>query len=360
LRADQPHEFDAALSFAGEDRLYAEQLANSLRGAHVKVFYDQFALADIWGQDLVEHLAEIYRSRARFVVMFISKHYARKPYPTHERRSALSREIEAVEPYILPIRLDDTEIPGLLPTISYINWHQHTVVEITHMLMHKLGRAVPIADTATTSSKLRIPITGSELDNLGKDRPYAWEYILFAGSLLEARSKLEPRWFDHQVRYGRVAGPTLNETEVKNYLRNALDEPKRILINFDRLFDGKSTTAAFGRPGEPGNPQAIRYLAQRIVSCYEDLLTWAALTRARHVPEKYVRAIDLLSQFVDRPLQELRTFFDDVVTTVERIPEILASKEAQPVVVKLTCTLTADQAVVDAYIRELRVLRLRR
>ena len=35
-------EFDIALSFAGEDRKYVDQVANLLRNSGVKVFYDLF------------------------------------------------------------------------------------------------------------------------------------------------------------------------------------------------------------------------------------------------------------------------------------------------------------------------------
>ena len=45
----RPIEFDIALSFAGEDREYVDQVANLLRNAGVKVFYDLFEEANLWG-----------------------------------------------------------------------------------------------------------------------------------------------------------------------------------------------------------------------------------------------------------------------------------------------------------------------
>jgi hypothetical protein len=53
--------------------------------------------------------------------LFISKHYADKVWPTHERRSAFEKAIESKEEYILPARFDDAEIPGLRKTISYVD-----------------------------------------------------------------------------------------------------------------------------------------------------------------------------------------------------------------------------------------------
>jgi hypothetical protein len=46
---------------------------------------------------LVEHLHKVYSGSARFCVMFISKHYADKVWPTHERRSEFEKAIETKE-----------------------------------------------------------------------------------------------------------------------------------------------------------------------------------------------------------------------------------------------------------------------
>jgi hypothetical protein len=53
-------EFDVALSFAGEDRSYVDQVANSLHRQGVKVFYDLFEEAELWGKDLYTHLIDVY------------------------------------------------------------------------------------------------------------------------------------------------------------------------------------------------------------------------------------------------------------------------------------------------------------
>ena len=41
--------YDIALSFAGEDRAYVQEVATALQAAGVKVFYDEFETADLWG-----------------------------------------------------------------------------------------------------------------------------------------------------------------------------------------------------------------------------------------------------------------------------------------------------------------------
>jgi len=59
-------DFDVALSFAGEDRAYVEEVASVLREMGLRVFYDKYETVSLWGKDLYTHLREIYFSRARY------------------------------------------------------------------------------------------------------------------------------------------------------------------------------------------------------------------------------------------------------------------------------------------------------
>ena len=139
-------EFDIALSFAGEDREYVEQVANSLRDSGVRVFYDLFKEVDLWGKNLYDYLSDIYMNKAFYTIMFISEYYAHKLWPTHERKSMQARAFQENEEYILPARFDDTPIPGVLPTVAYISLKHHspsTFVDIIHKKLIDSGRTVP-------------------------------------------------------------------------------------------------------------------------------------------------------------------------------------------------------------------------
>jgi hypothetical protein len=72
--------------------------------------------------------------------MFISRQYAAKVWPNHERRSALERAIQEKAEYILPARFDATEIPGLSTTIGYIDLRLKTPEQLAELIVKKLGR----------------------------------------------------------------------------------------------------------------------------------------------------------------------------------------------------------------------------
>ena len=131
--------YDVALSFAGEDRDYVEQAAKILESNGIKVHYDRFNQADTWGKNLPEHFDEIYRKQAKYCVMFISENYAKKAWPSFEKRSALAREVIEAG-YILPARFDDTEILGLPPSKAYIDLRQYNPEQLAQLILEKLGK----------------------------------------------------------------------------------------------------------------------------------------------------------------------------------------------------------------------------
>src|SRR3954465_7598343 len=85
--------YDVCLSFAGEDRPYVSRVAAVLLSRGVRVFYDDYEQVDLWGKDLYVHLDDVYRSAARYCVLFVSKHYASKLWTNHERQSAQARAL---------------------------------------------------------------------------------------------------------------------------------------------------------------------------------------------------------------------------------------------------------------------------
>lgn len=132
-------DYDIAFSFAGEDRPFVEEVANELRSLGIRVFYDRFEEADLLGKDLVAHLGDIYRTKARYCAMFISAHYVRKAWPQLERQHAQARALRERGEYILPIRMDDTEVPGLSPTIGYKDARGKSPRDIAGILHLKIG-----------------------------------------------------------------------------------------------------------------------------------------------------------------------------------------------------------------------------
>lgn len=134
-------EYDVALSFAGEDRKVVEAIADCLRGRGVKIFYDDFEKTKLWGRDLQEHFVNVYMRWARYTMIFVSEHYREKAWARHELRSALARSVNEQHEYVLPVRIDDTVLDGLLPTLKYLDLRRDTLAEVCARVCEKVGLA---------------------------------------------------------------------------------------------------------------------------------------------------------------------------------------------------------------------------
>ena len=140
---DTQPDYDVALSYAGEDRLYVDAVAKALAAANVRVFYDRYETVDLWGKNLYQHLSSVYSVRARYCVPFISKAYASKLWARRELESAQARAFEENREYILPVRFDDTELPGLHSTTCYIDLRTIGPDELAALIIRKVGLPAP-------------------------------------------------------------------------------------------------------------------------------------------------------------------------------------------------------------------------
>jgi hypothetical protein len=134
-----PFRFDVALSYATEDRLYVRRVATALKRRGVTVFYDQHYAVELLGADLAVYFDNVFRRQSRFVVVFASAHYVAKAWPIRELQSALAAAILERRELILPARLDDTELPGLLPTIGSVNCRHTTPQRLASMIAEKIA-----------------------------------------------------------------------------------------------------------------------------------------------------------------------------------------------------------------------------
>lgn len=150
------YEYDIAFSLAGEDRIHAEPIAALLKESNVSVFYDLYEEADLWGKDLYQHLSEIYRDRARYCLVFLSSSYAEKLWTRHELKQAQARAFSENAEYILPLRIDDTEIPGINRTIAYIDLRSRSINHVVDIILKKLGKHNEL--------EMGIPLTSFEQD----------------------------------------------------------------------------------------------------------------------------------------------------------------------------------------------------
>ncbi|HEX8267684.1 MAG TPA: TIR domain-containing protein [Pyrinomonadaceae bacterium] len=115
-------EYDVALSFAGEDRKIARELADHIRAYRLRVYFDEYEGEDTVGKNLYTHFKEIYSKKSLYFIPIISQSYPQKSWTFRvELPAAQERDFLSTEEYVLPLLLDDTEILGIEKTIGHID-----------------------------------------------------------------------------------------------------------------------------------------------------------------------------------------------------------------------------------------------
>lgn len=138
---DETYKYDVALSFAGEDRKYVEEVALFLKKKNIAVFYDYFEEEVLWGKNLISYLEEIYTNKSKYCVVFISQYYVQKEWTCYESAAAMVRLLNSnmkQKEYLLPVKFDETKVSGVLSTIGFIDGKKKTPDELGNLIIKKL------------------------------------------------------------------------------------------------------------------------------------------------------------------------------------------------------------------------------
>jgi len=215
--------YEVALSFAGEDRAFADAVAKDLRDAGVKVFYDDFYAEELWGEDLAVRLRDVYHSSSQFCIMIISEHYIDKMWPSHERQQAIERMITEIgKAYVLPVRLDgfNGEVPGLSGAISYLAVRSGDHKKIVDAFLRKIGRKgtpKPKPESRKEPAKAYIPKVKKSFTDKEKNQflKSSFEEIVNLINDFAAETQKEHLHFEYEMEMvtSRKAVFTLYENE---------------------------------------------------------------------------------------------------------------------------------------------------
>ena len=137
------YKYDVAISFAGEQLGLAQAINDALEARGVRVFFAPGPTPETWGANLPELFDRVFRKDARYCLVVVSAAYKAKMWPRLELRAALARAVDSFEEqYLLPIRTDDTNLPGLRPSVGYVDARNTSPEDIVGLLVAKLGPTV--------------------------------------------------------------------------------------------------------------------------------------------------------------------------------------------------------------------------
>ncbi len=318
------HDYDVAVTFAGEDRAFVEAVVAEVKASGFTVFYDEDAKSEMWGVDLPEFFADIYERRARYAMMFVSAHYAAKPWTRLERRSVLARAMQNSSPYLLPVRLDSTELPGVRSTVGYLDGLRETPVGVANALKAKLGAPATSGDRAFNG---RVPRTDAEFAIMLGERPPAWEYLALGYWLREGVDALQDAFNDHRLKFA-LPTDTVPGHAVVDFAQSQQAQLLALAHSFETLLGGPAQVSALGAPGEEGDPTLIKHFASRMVAVYQALLDWSHRIRSTATGSDVGRELlQSLADYAAQPIEAIYAFVADFNRSMDSMSARLLAGE---------------------------------
>lgn len=345
-------EFDIAVSFAGAQRPYVEQVVRQLDLPDGRAFYDSDFQAELWGEDLPTFLTDVYMNKSRYAVMFVSKEYAERVWTNVERRAVIARAIKQRAPYILPIRMDTTELEevgGMLSTTGYLDARYVGIDGIVDNIRTKLSKTKK--STPRKAAITQVANTPEELHSILTHRPPAWEFLTYVSEIKLRRDALAVELRDHELRYGAPTGRNIrDEAELRHYCVQTMDELHSCQARTENVLQPEAFEAAVGAPGQPGDPDRILHIADRFMDGYQRFLQIAAEVRGTTITPQWSHITEALAQLADKPLEGLNSFIDQLIEQVNSIPSKLAAGEEivlQPLAANIHMDNARGQQLVD-------------
>ncbi len=133
--------FAIALSFPDERRDYVTKVVWELRRNKLprdKIAYDRFLESELIGPNMSARLQKIYHDDSELIVVFISAEYASKDWCGLEWRAVQDIIKKRQDDAIIPLRFDDTDVPGLFSIDGYIDLRDRDPENIAEIIIERL------------------------------------------------------------------------------------------------------------------------------------------------------------------------------------------------------------------------------
>lgn len=139
------------------------------------------------------------------------------------------------------------------------------------------------------------------------ERPIAWEYGFFSAVLAdEMNADQDLKW---DLQYGlKIAHihPLGELLQMINWIQQKMNDIQALVHSVDRLMN-QAIQEALGKPGEPGDPEHLVYVARRIAWVRKELVKWTIEFGCTDVQPECERLLSLISQMSKNVIEQIES-----------------------------------------------------
>ncbi|MEM8558333.1 MAG: toll/interleukin-1 receptor domain-containing protein [Bacteroidota bacterium] len=176
------YRYDVFVSYSRRDHFIVMELVARLMDSGLNVFYDEAEIAV--GEPLMASVRQVIQD-ARYVLVVMSPHYFASQWAALETGIALQQEVDSNFTKVIPILVEDCEIPALLQTKVYADFRTPESRQEAFPRLLRTLEAAPISPT------LKNQEAATKSPRLGSITPAVAESAEIWEMIEDLRSKVE-------------------------------------------------------------------------------------------------------------------------------------------------------------------------
>jgi len=258
------------------------------------------------------------------------------------------------------------DTPRLFDFIEYVRSQERvwtfpfeTAQDITSVLRRQLAYLFHDA------LRIRLRLSGSELPSyfaslgpkalrIALERPKAWEYRLLFQCWIEEVERRRDQIKEYQSGLTLDASELVPAANAIDWVHTRLHELNGLVESANRLITS-SAQEAFGKPGEPGNPEDIVWVSHMFGAVLDGLVRWARRTRCLRLAPPFEGIGAQLAPFVDDLIRQFEVFPVDALRKIEEALTLAGTGAPQMIEVTMVFRLSN----LEGFERELESVRRR-
>ena len=180
------------------------------------------------------------------------------------------------------------------------------------------------------------------------ERPFGWEYRLFASSLRDALRS------HHRLRRRHRSGVPLGLGEdvpdPLPWVQARFVDATRLGKAVDFLVNS-TLQDALRPPGTPGDPEAILFVTESLGGLYRDAMQWSERLRTVNTHRCFVVLLQTVGSMLDSFVVQLEEFSAQIIEALAHV--LPAAQRGENEAIELTLTLSVAPEVMQRFQREI-------
>lgn len=164
-------------------------------------------------------------------------------------------------------------------------------------------------------SKIIYALGGKAL-RIALEKPSAWEYRLFSQVLVDEVEEAAELRREYELGIALGIGEGVPRDEISSWGKLRMAELKRMVDALEKLIND-AVQQAFGPAGEPGDTEAIVFVARQVGAVYREAIEWSQRVKRAAGDERFSKVVESMAQLSRNIVEKIENYGPDLLLQIE-------------------------------------------